>query len=477
MVLCTAVMEASWAYILLYVLTVRPVPTLAEPALDAMAVLGLLLGGLFLGTVQEWLGLRGKVSRAVLVLLALCAAIWMAKGGTTGHYGLGDGAGWSAWFQTLGDLDHPLFLRNLIAVVAALLLVWRGATLQRLELETPARSFRVGLVVSAFFILIGSLFLLDIESAGPSLVRAISSFFFFGLLAVAVAQLRRGRSGAGERPGARWFLVLLPTVAGILALGILITSLFSPQVGELLQTGWDHLVGAVLWLLTPLIVAGYALGQLVVALFPKPHPGTATPEPSLEIPQVVPGVPSETSPRLVIDPRLGHLTTGVVVALVVVAIAYAIWLFLSHSRPGDEVSEERESLWGWEEVGRNLQDWLRRLRRPAGDARSLREWLDRLQGPPTTVAIRRLYIQLLLLALERGVERRPGQTPHEYLPDLQQAMPQAAPQEAALTEAYVHARYDPYPAPSDLVRRAENAWEVIVRRVAQETPKNRTGGR
>ncbi|MGC8873473.1 MAG: DUF4129 domain-containing protein [Chloroflexia bacterium] len=476
MVLSTAVMEGSWVYILLYVLAVRPVPDLSEPVLSTSAVLGLLLGGLFLGAVQEWLGLRGKVSRAVLIALALFAALWTAKGGATGHYGLLDGESWLGWARSLANIDHPLFLRNGIGLVAALLLLWRGMVLQRLEIETPARSFRIGLVVSAFFILIGSLFLLDIESAGPSLVRAISAFFFFGLLAVAVAQLRRGRAGSGESPGTRWFLVLLPTVAGILAIGILITSLFSPQLGEFLQNGWEHLVADVLWLLTPLIVAVYALGQLVTGLIPRSHPAAVTPESPVEVPPSPMGGPQPTEPWIRIDPRWGYVVTGVVLALLVAGVAYWIWLLLSHSRFEDEENEERESLWVWDEVGHNLQDWLRRLRRPVQRA-DLRALLDRLQGPPTTVAIRRLYIRLLLLALEQGVERRAGQTPHEYLHDLRQAMPQTAPHQAALTEAYVYARYDPHPASPDLVRRAETAWEQILRLTGREPPKNRTGGR
>lgn len=475
MVLSTATMEASWVYILLYVLTVRPAPELSEPVLDAFAVLGLLLAGLLLAAVQEWFGLRGRLSRAVLIALGICAALWTAKGGATGRYGLLDGESWWTWFRSLTDIDHPLFLRNGIGTMAALLLLWRGAVLQRLEMETPARSFRVGLVVSAFFILIGSLFLLDIESAGPSLVRAISSFFFFGLLAVAVAQLRRGRAGAVEAPGARWFLVLLPTVAGILALGILIASLFSPQLGELLQAGWEQLVSGVLWLLTPLIVAVYAVSQLLAGLFPRPHATAITPEQPATVPPSQPGGPTEAGPVVPIDPRWGYVLTGLVIALVVVAIGYTIWVLLSRSRFEDEESEERESLWAWEEVGHNLQEWLRRFRRPAERA-SLRDLLDRLQGPPTTVAIRRLYIRLLLLALERGIERRTGQTPHEYLRDLQQAMPRTAPQQATLTEAYVFARYDPYPASADLVRRAEMAWEQIALQAAQEKGKNRTGG-
>lgn len=476
MVLSTAAMEASWVYVLLYVLTVRPVPELSEPVLDAFAVLGLLLAGVLLAAVQEWLGLRGRFSRAFLIGLAVCTALWVAKGGATDRYGLFDGESWGSWLRSLTNIDHPLFLRHAIGAVAGILLLWRGAVLQRLEMETPARSFRIGLVVSAFFILIGSLFLLDIESAGPSLVRAISAFFFFGLLAVAAAQLRRGRAGTGQAPGARWFIVLLPTVAGILAIGILITSLFSPQLGEFLQGAWEHLVSGVLWLLTPLIVAVYAVGQLVAGLFSKSRPAEISPEqPGVVRPSLPGSPPTEAAPRTLINPLWGYILTGLVIALVVVAIGYTIWILLSRSRFEDEEGEERESLWAWEEVGHSLQEWLQRFRRPA-DRTSLRDLLDRLQGPPTTVAIRRLYIRLLLLALERGIERRAGQTPHEYLRDLQQAMPRTAPHQATLTEAYVFARYDPHPASPDLVRRAETAWEQIALQAAWENPKNRTGG-
>jgi len=458
--LSTAAMEASWIYLLLFVLT--SLPNLSKSALHPLAVFGLLAGSLLYTALLDFLGLQGRFYRGIFITLAVVASIWLSKGGITGHYGLFNRSSWQSLLGILGDLNDPQFLRTVAALVASLLLCWRGTALHQSEMEAPARSFRLGIVVACFSMVLAT-FKLDIQEAGPNLIRAIVSFFFFGLLAVAVTQLRRGRGNARQRPGVHWFLILLPTIGLVLAIGILIASLFSPELGGLITAAWNRLVQGAVWLISPIAVAGYVIAQLLAGLFHAPQPGVPvpTPPPTPTTPGPSPEEGPMRLPGVISSPGWGAAVTGVVVALILAGVVYLIWLFLSRARSGDEVLEERESLWSWEQLSLNLQDWLARFRRQAGPQQGLRALLGRLRGAPTTVAIRRMYIHLLLLALDRGLERKEGQTPREYLQDLRQGIPECATEEGVLTEAYVRARYDPWPASPDLVREAEDAWEKI----------------
>lgn len=466
----TVAMEACWLYILLFVLTVRPQPDLVDPVLPFLAVFGLLAGSLAYSALVDFLGLRGRLLRVLQVALILFVSLWMSKGGITQHYGLFDGGSWGAFFQILTDLNHQQFLRALVGIVSSLLLCLRGAALYEIELETPARSFRLGMVVAAFSILVGSLFVLDIEAVGAQMLRAIVGFFLFGLLGVAVSQLRRERAGAEERPGARWFLILLPAIGIILIGGILLATVFSPNLGDMLSTVWTGVAGAAIWLITPMVVAAYAMAELIRLLFtpqqqpPTPEAGpTGSPSPIIQT--VTPMEDLIREPALLRSPWR-FVVTGVIVALIVAGVVYLIWNFLSRTRRGSEVWEERESLWSWDELSRDVQGWLGQLRQRLSRERAmgLRGLLEHLRGPPTTVAIRRAYIRLLLLALERGLERAEGQTPREYLGDLHRNMPEYMDEMTTLTHAYVYARYDPRPAAPELARQAETAWEQIERR-------------
>ncbi len=459
-VLSTAAMEASWLYALLVVLTVRPDPAMAEPVLDPLALFGLLAGPLAYIALLESLGLHGRIARASTVLLVALAAVGAAQGGWTGQY-LRPAAWWN-WWAVLSDLTHPQFGRALFGLLAALLLCLRGLSLYRMEPETPVRSFRLGVVVDSFAILIGALFLLDIEAVGGRLLGAVLSFFFFGLLGVAVAQLRRSR----EKAGLRWFLVFVPVIALILIGGVIGALLLSPNVADLLLSFWEGLTGAVIWLVTPLAVASYALWQLLMFLFRTRPVIESRPSETPLIQTIAPLTPEgETAVTPTQLPAAWQFAiSGVLIGLIVVGVLYLVWRTLSRRRNGDDVPEERESLWAWEGVSLALPDWLARLRRPADRAARLRDLLGRLAGPPTTVAVRRAYIYLLLLALEKGGERRAGQTPWEYLPDLHRCLPEHAAESDVLTRAYIRARYDPRPAPLSLAQRAEEAWQKVALR-------------
>jgi hypothetical protein len=87
-------------------------------------------------------------------------------------------------------------------------------------------------------------------------------------------------------------------------------------------------------------------------------------------------------------------------------------------------------------------------------------WL-RLRGLNARALIQYFYVSLTQRAETVGWGRQPGQTAYEYSRDLANRMPQRHDEIAALTEAFVRAKYSPQPVSSDDAKRVRTPWERI----------------
>jgi hypothetical protein len=90
--------------------------------------------------------------------------------------------------------------------------------------------------------------------------------------------------------------------------------------------------------------------------------------------------------------------------------------------------------------------------------------------------VRYFYLSTVRRAARLGVVRRPGQTPHEFLHDLEQTLPEAEQDVAALTDAFITARYNTTeitPAEAASVR---TIWERIKRALRRDPSERAAGG-
>ncbi len=71
------------------------------------------------------------------------------------------------------------------------------------------------------------------------------------------------------------------------------------------------------------------------------------------------------------------------------------------------------------------------------------------------------YLALIRRGGERGLPRKPSQTPAEYAAALDPALPEVQAEIDALTETFVAARYSPRPVEAPQVARAHSLWERI----------------
>lgn len=160
---------------------------------------------------------------------------------------------------------------------------------------------------------------------------------------------------------------------------------------------------------------------------------------------------------------LGALVVGGIVFVLVRMLA------LRPRTTEREPEEERETLPGEGSLGDEfsflIDDVLNRLRRrrPAGQLRLELDAKDPLSLPLG------LYYVLLTLGERLGLERRPWETPQEFSTALAGRLP---PEEvAALTAAFVRARYGQLPPDGEEAARLRAAWDRI-----WATAEERKGG-
>ena len=130
-------------------------------------------------------------------------------------------------------------------------------------------------------------------------------------------------------------------------------------------------------------------------------------------------------------------------------------------RPDFEASSLRLGLLHWlaavfQAIGSALWRGLRFLLRLGRRKRML----PGPQEQPAT-SIRALYASLLRWAAGQGLPRSPSQTPLEYLQSLSVKFPQNAAELAAITDAYVTARYGNAPIGWEMFEAARTAWRKI----------------
>lgn len=278
-------------------------------------------------------------------------------------------------------------------------------------------------------------------------------FFFWGLMAVAATRLEdiaRNRRTALE---GYWLPIVFAVAVLVIVGGGILSAIYSQ---ELVAGIWALLqpVGQLFEFLLFLIAVplGYLIEWLLVLLRPILAPLLARLLNMLQLPQPQ-GNPID---QLLEEQRKqpSHLPPGlqealkwIVIFLIIAWVVMVLARSLRRRQRADEegVDEVRESVW----AGADLWGALRRLwarllgrLRPAPTPAS--------PGPPpglseqeyrALLTVRQIYSRLLELAASLGRPRPAYATPYEFLGDLRLLLPASGDDLAAITGAYVFARY------------------------------------
>jgi hypothetical protein len=356
--------------------------------------------------------------------------------------------------------SHPADPSTAAAVLTLLLGLW--VWLRALRIPTQAgdtrsigRHFQFGLLVIVAALLITF-------RSGVGMTDVVTTYFAFGLLAAAFTRIEEvawaGTGGAAPL-NRKWVLVLAATftVAGAV-------TLFAAQIVT---------VSTVRWLLRPFVVllnvAAYLVVLLVAELIKQVlsllhwifgdlslnslrNQLDATVQRVSPIPETEPSEVRLLSPELQQVLWLSLIALLIIAGLWVVGRAFRRWRMFQYATLGgvrEAVVPEGTLA---EDLAAFLRDRWRRLR-----AVDLRRLLRRLG----TGSIRAIYASLLALLAALEHARQPEQTPYEFQPVVEQALPTRPAEIAAITEAYVRARYGEQEIGAQELAGLQEAWRRI----------------
>ncbi|MDA8219068.1 MAG: DUF4129 domain-containing protein [Dehalococcoidales bacterium] len=366
-----------------------------------------------------------------------------------------------------------------IAACVGLLLWWRGMANGRsaVNYEGMNSVFALGLVANVLFLLL-TLFMTPVERGLLEERAGVFLLFYFlaGLPTLALARLdsvrerSRTREGASQLGNWQWLGVLLGLVLGLIIFALLVGGVLSSSVVGAVIAPLLAAAGEAFWFVSSLVIWAIAillapLMYLIRLLAPPLALPEATPEPDFD--------PSQLGDS---QATVMALPPEVLLALRVVAVAALVGVALlllarTISRRRDwsiaaDYLEEHDSVWTWRSLRdgllARLRAWLAALRRPARGSADRPLAASDVEPARATSAlgIRQIYAQLLRLGASLGLRRRPSETPYEHLPALAGRL--VPPEDlAAITAAYVEARYGALPPSEARVQEVREAWRRV----------------
>ncbi|MEP7200302.1 MAG: DUF4129 domain-containing protein [Chloroflexota bacterium] len=390
--------------------------------------------------------------QSISLALALGSIALALRATFFSNYGVFD----LSWLGQLPSAIGNLFIA--FSPVALLLIMgayawWRGLSLAQgsFDFEGVGFRFRLGVLMLALLVLLNTwIARLDI---GGLLV----AFFFFGLLAVALARqedVGRSESAVSLPLKGPWLGILVGSVMLVLGLAALLALVLTPQgvraIFDLFRP-LEPLVVIILYVLLLLISYViefiYALITFFIQRFINPNmqlPPLALPQrPPLDTAQH----PDDFAALAMFWDPLRTICAVVLVGGVLLLLALSLNNMQKRNR--QRGNETRESV----PVSLDLNPFKR-----------LRDWLRRPQfqfDESDVASIRRIYANLVRLAAERGYPRREAETPYEFMRDLREAFPEVVPEERAITEAYVRVHYGERSPTAEEMQQVRDAWERI----------------
>ncbi len=392
---------------------------------------------------------------AAIAVATILVATWLQV-----HGALGDG---QASLQLLPRFDDQALLPLYVIVAANLWAWWRGAQLVDAGHAEVVRLLRVGTVTLTVMLIVLGLGAVETPLDRPiGGMRLSVAGQIVILLALGLASLSLTRIVAAESDGVgnaqwNWLRSGLLSTVGVLLASLSLLAFVAEPARWLLSNGllWAIylmvlLISPVLWLLFGIIEVLRRLIASVGWTISMPEARPAEEQTSL----------TEQLSFDALEPILNISAT--VLALIPLAILALLIIFAARRRGRREQTpdEQRESIFTWDALGRNVMEMLRGLLPTTTGTEGLSAALARLSSTEPATRIRRRYVQLLLLGEERGQQRPSAATPHEF----ESALPASTneqPSVSALTALYEHARYAPDSIDSAAADRADESWQTL----------------
>jgi hypothetical protein len=310
-------------------------------------------------------------------------------------------------------------------------------------------------------------------------VLHVVSYFLFALAFLSLTQFGILRSSwAIERTpfsknmGVRWLSYSLLFLLILSALALILPTRYTLGFLTILQ----YIIGLILFALVTL----WGMGMLLIAALMSMLGFRNIEQPQEEPPPVFPTPPPITPGEITPVPWLEALKSIVFWIVFLGLIVFSVYQYFNQNPElvgklrGLPFGRWLGRAWRW------LQTWfqgvnravstavsagIRRIRRPEG-LRPAGRWgyinLRRLTPRQRVVFF---YLALVRRGGERGLTRRPVQTPYEYQEELRAALEGGEEDLTGLTEAFVEARYSKHGVTTEQASRVQRWWEEIRKRL------------
>jgi hypothetical protein len=474
--LALILMETLWVYPWLVFLGKWPALVAQRPPLNLISLIVLLGGAFFLTKIflsrkwhLHWIQFSIITCGAVAIFVVLRI-----------EYGSGFTLLDKQWFVhntrlVLDGFSHPHPI--IFALPVCFYLWWKGIRWGRspLYFTDVYHAFLLGLIALVLLVIAWG-----ITSGVGSTVSLtsmvgiqVAGFFFFGLAAMALTNLRviqeRMRAGEVNIRGfsRRWVSIILGVIGGIVLLGIAFASIFSAQfvsfLGRALSLISDLLYQLVYYASLPIgyLVAGlYYIWQFIINLFTHGQsPQFTQPMEGFKLEQSIQNTQGALSPEAILAIKWTLLTLvlgGIIFLLVRSIVRYR------SNRAKDEVDEENESLWSWEGFKADLRLFLSGLRRKKQPLIVIPQTIEQEEIEiQQTLSIREIYRLLLLHGARNRMSRQRQETPDEYARRLGQAITVGSEPLGELTRLYIEVRYGEIEVESNNTDYANSLWRTL----------------
>jgi hypothetical protein len=210
---------------------------------------------------------------------------------------------------------------------------------------------------------------------------------------------------------------------------------------------------------------------LCVSLF-KLGAGGQTPQP--QTPPAIPYLSSSPAQPIAWLDILRSLAFWIIfLAVIFFALRFylsqneAIWKAITSFPLFRWISAAWGSFWKWlsganRQIAGLMQTGIKRLRaqRSVAPTNVIRRMFNLARLNPREKIIY-FYLNLVAMGGERGLERKPAQTPYQYEDRLRDAVPEVDQELHGLTSTFIEARYSQHPVEQPIAEQAGSLWDRI----------------
>jgi hypothetical protein len=333
-----------------------------------------------------------------------------------------------------------------------------------------------GVVILAVLSRIDTTFVLGQRSSGVAFFAPVIDVLAYFVLALVLlsqtqfALLRTRwlwqRTPISARLASNWLRYGLLSFLILAVIVFFLPTHYSIGLLDTLRYALNYISQAFTFLMV-ILTLPFTLCMTLLSLFSGSKGVSQQPAPQPQLPP--PGVPAQ--PIAWIEFLRSLLFWGIFIAVIFFALRYylsqnvALWKTITSFPLFRWIGGTLRGFWAWirganRQISSLVQASIKRLRaqRVSISAQGIRRIFNLSRMSPRERIIY-FYLSLVQLSGERGIDRRPAQTPYQYERQINNAIPEIEPDLHTLTDTFLEARYSQHPFEPAQSEKAGSLWD------------------